>query len=102
MLAAIYVVHSDQEKIQRLDIALPITVLNGPFSASLYLISSFQDTCRLEKVCKICRCLDSNHGGLVSEATTVPTEPQPLPSFAIKFRVSIISSIKPHAQGVRA
>ena len=28
---------------------------------------------------KICRCLDSNRGPLVLEATALPTEPQPLP-----------------------
>ena len=28
---------------------------------------------------KICRCLDSNRGSLVLEATALPTEPQPLP-----------------------
>ena len=39
------------------------------------LFSSFQHKCSL----KVCQCLDSNHGSLVSEATTLPTEPQPLP-----------------------
>ena len=29
---------------------------------------------------KICRRLDSNRGPLVSEATALPTEPQPLPA----------------------
>ena len=28
---------------------------------------------------KVCRCWDSNHGSLVSEATALPTEPPPLP-----------------------
>ena len=28
---------------------------------------------------KVCQCQDSNHGTLVSEATALPTEPQPLP-----------------------
>ena len=28
---------------------------------------------------KMCRCLDTNRGPLVSEATALPTEPQPLP-----------------------
>ena len=28
---------------------------------------------------KICRWLDLNHGSLVSEATALPTVPQPLP-----------------------
>ena len=28
---------------------------------------------------KLCKCWDSNHGPLVSEATALPTEAQPLP-----------------------
>ena len=28
---------------------------------------------------QVCRCLDSNRGPLELEATTLPTEPQPLP-----------------------
>ena len=28
---------------------------------------------------KVCQCLDLNCGSLVSEATALPTEPQPLP-----------------------
>ena len=39
---------------------------------------------------KICRWLDSNHGPLVSEATALPTEPQPLPTNS-KLRVDIIA-----------
>ena len=31
-----------------------------------------------------CRWLDSNRGSLVSEATALPTEPQPLPTFYLK------------------
>ena len=32
---------------------------------------------------KIRQCLESNHGPLVSEATALPTEPQPLPQTQI-------------------
>ena len=58
---------------------------NGLFPASFsFLFSSFQyNTIHLtvNNNCstKICRCLDSNRGPLVSEATALPTEPQPLP-----------------------
>ena len=31
---------------------------------------------------KICQCLDSNRGPLLSETTALPTEPQPLPWFS--------------------
>ena len=34
---------------------------------------------------KICRWLDLNHGSLVSEATALPTMPQPLPYVVAKF-----------------
>ena len=37
---------------------------------------------------KVCQWLDSNHGPLVSEATALPTESQPLPKFiyaSLKF-----------------
>ena len=60
---------------------------NGLFPASFsFLFSSFQyNTIHLtvNNNCstKICRCLDSNRGPLVSEATALPTEPQPLPKF---------------------
>ena len=45
-------------------------------SQSLFWFSSFPIHLT---VCKVCRRLDSNRGPLVSEATTLPTEPQPLP-----------------------
>ena len=41
---------------------------NGPFTTSFYLFSSF-----------VRRWRDSNRGSLLSEATALPTEPQPLP-----------------------
>ena len=44
---------------------------------SLFLFSSFQ-YCSIPRTYKIYRQLDSNRGSLVLEATTLPTEPQPL------------------------
>ena len=46
--------------------------LNGPFPANIYCIN-------------ICLCSDSNSGPLVSEATALPTEPQPLPSWKVSI-----------------
>ena len=42
-----------------------------------------------------CQWLDSNHGPLVSEATALPTEPQPLPNVVHKFmqKVFFIGSV---------
>ena len=34
---------------------------------------------------KFCQCWDSNCRSLVSEATTLPTEPQPLPKYIVYF-----------------
>ena len=39
---------------------------------------------------KICQCLDSNRGPLVSEATALPTEPQPLPIGIIVYPFKFI------------
>ena len=51
-----------------------------PFSASFFFIFVFSTQLTVNKcLIKVCQCLDSNHGSLVSEATTVPIEPQPLP-----------------------
>ena len=43
----------------------------------------------LQLVDKICLCWDSNHGSLVLDATTLPTEPQPLP---VVGRISLQAS----------
>ena len=55
---------------------------NGPFLAS-FLFSSFQYTVDTKQMfnnyINFCRWLDLNCGPLVSEATALPTEPQPLP-----------------------
>ena len=52
--------------------------LNGPFIASFSFIFVFFNTKNKCSI-KICRCLDSNCRPLVTEATALPTEPQPLP-----------------------
>ena len=53
---------------------------NGLFPPSFFFIfvSSTQFTVNKCSI-KVCRWLDSNWGSLESEATTLPTEPQPLP-----------------------
>ena len=51
----------------------------------------------VQMVDKICRCWDLNHRSLVSEATALPTEPQPLPMtclFQTVVYVTNFSSIK--------
>ena len=54
--------------------------LNGPFSASfLYFRLFLTDDSKQIFYIKVCRWLDSNCGPLVSEATVLPIEPQPLP-----------------------
>ena len=51
---------------------------NGPFPASFSLFSSFQYSWQWIFNLKFCWWLDSNRGPLESEATALPTEPQPL------------------------
>ena len=51
---------------------------NGPFPASFSLFSSFQYSWQWIFNIKFCWWLDSNRGPLESEATALPTEPQPL------------------------
>ena len=54
--------------------------INGLFSASFSLFLSFQYSWQETNIqYKFCRWLDLTRGPLVSEATAVPTEPQPLP-----------------------
>ena len=51
-------------------------------SRPLFFYFRFFNTIQLtENKCsiKICRRLDSNRGPMISEATALPTEPQPLP-----------------------
>ena len=52
---------------------------NGPFPASISLFSSFQQLTENVFIENFCCCLDSNCGPLASEATVLPTDPQPLP-----------------------
>ena len=51
----------------------------GLFFFYFRLFNTIQMTFNNKCSIKICRCLDSNHGPLTSEATALPTEPQPLP-----------------------
>ena len=62
-----------------------------PFPASyLYIYFRLFDIVDSKQMFnKICRWLDSNHGPLVSEATALPTEPQPLPDILIVCSVQI-------------
>ena len=52
--------------------------LNGQFPTSFSLDRSFQQLTVKHVQYQICWWLDSKHGSLVSETTTLPTEPQPL------------------------
>ena len=51
----------------------------GLFFFYFHLFNTIQLTINKKCSIKICRCLESNRGLLVSEATALPTEPQPLP-----------------------
>ena len=44
---------------------------------------------------RICWCLDSNRGPLVFEATTLPTEPQPLPKSLLPYLKALYLSASP-------
>ena len=53
---------------------------NGHLLASFFFIYVFSTQLKeKEWLIKVCRWLDSNHGSLVSEMTSLPTEAQPLP-----------------------
>ena len=52
----------------------------GLFIFYFRLFNTIQLTVNNKCSIKICRCLDSNRGRLVLEATALPTEPQPLPT----------------------
>ena len=57
-----------------------VLLRNGQFPISFSLFSSLQYSWQKKNVkYKFCRLLDSNHGHLVSEVSTLPTEPQPPP-----------------------
>ena len=55
---------------------------NGPFRASLFFFAAV-----IMFIIKFCWCLDTNDRPLESEATTLPTEPQPLPNLLIFVQV---------------
>ena len=63
---------------------------NGPFPASFSLFLSFQYSLQLTMFNIIFKWLDLNCGTLVSEATTLPTEPQPLPKSLCKIMTRLI------------
>ena len=53
------------------------TFLNGPIPASFSFLS-FQKLTMDMLIKKVCRWLDLSNGPLVLEASTLPTEPQPI------------------------
>ena len=58
---------------------------NGPFPSSFFFIFIFSIQLTARFNINVCQCLDSNCGPLESEATTLQTEPQPLPPFWFFF-----------------
>ena len=54
-----------------------------PFSASFSFIFVFFTSGWWTLQTNLCRRLDSNHGSLVSEATTLPTVLQPFPAVIV-------------------
>ena len=68
--------------------SLKFFLKNGPYLASFSLFLSFQNSVYSKQMFNIninfCQWLDLYRGHLVSEATALPTEPQPLPK---KFKV---------------
>ena len=71
---------------------------DGPFPASFSLFSSFLINYNWQ--IKLSRCWDSNCGYLVPEATTLPTQPPPLPHLFI-FLFSHWSSFQLSAQEIQ-
>ena len=63
----------------------------GLFKTSFPLFSSFQCNFNtVDSTFKFCWWLDWKCGSLVSEATALPTEPQPLPKLSLIFKSSIL------------
>ena len=78
-----------------------LVFLNGPILASFSLFSSFHYSWQLTMNIIFCWWVDSNRGPLESEATALPTDPQPLPPvylFVFKFLFDVsflpIKSVK--------
>ena len=59
--------------------SLKIWAIPGLFFFYFRLFNTIQLTVNNKCSIKNCRCLYSNRGPLLSEATALPTEPQPLP-----------------------
>ena len=70
---------------------------NGSFLPSFFFIFVFSTQLTVNKCSiKVCRCLDSNRASLLSEATALPTEPQPLPILIAGFvtQLSVIPTLR--------
>ena len=73
--------------------SLEIFVKNCPFPDSFSYFCFFSVQLTVHNVqYKFCRWLDSNLGPLVSEATALPTEPQPLPISYVWQIISFVNS----------
>ena len=58
---------------------------NGHSRPLFFYFRLFNTQLTVNKCLNICQWQGSNHGPLVSEATTLPTEPQPLPMPSVKL-----------------
>ena len=68
-----------------------IFLRNGPFPASLFLISPLQQLTANLFIVKFWWWMDLKNGPLVSEATTLPTERQSLPNvFSSYLRIEVL------------
>ena len=59
--------------------------ISGLFFFYFRLFNTIQLTVDNKCSIKFCRCLESNRGPLIPEATALPTEPQPLPKKLLLF-----------------
>ena len=60
-------------------------LINGAFSSLFFFIFVFLIQLTEYSKYKVCLWMDSNRGPLVSEATALPSEPQPLPNLLKAF-----------------
>ena len=81
-----------QLKLLRSDVLVFFFKKTGHCRPLFSLFSSFQYTVDRKQMFNInfCRWLDSNRGPLVSEATALPTEPQPLPKINVLVNVALV------------